>query len=36
MRFGSTLIVTLVKLALAVAVLVLCFLPTSKQAPAEA
>ncbi len=36
MRFGSSIIVTLVKLALAVAVLVLCFLPTSKQATAQA
>ncbi|PKO00403.1 MAG: hypothetical protein CVU42_04315 [Chloroflexi bacterium HGW-Chloroflexi-4] len=36
MRFGSTLIITLLKLALAAAVLVLCFIPTSKQAPAEA
>lgn len=36
MRFGSNLIITLVKLALAAAVIVLCYLPTSKQAPAEA
>lgn len=36
MRFGSNLIVTLVKLALIIAVLVLCFLPQSKQATAEA
>ena len=36
MRFGSTIIVTLVKLALAVAVLVLCFLPKSKQVIAQA
>lgn len=36
MRFGSNLIVTLVKLALVIAVLVLCFLPKSKQAAAEA
>ncbi|MRR32739.1 hypothetical protein EG834_20965 [bacterium] len=36
MRFGSNLIVTLVKLALAVAVLVLCFLPKSKQATVPA
>jgi hypothetical protein len=35
MGFGSTVIVTLVKLALAAAVLVLCFLPTSTQASAE-
>lgn len=36
MRFGSNLIVTLVKLALAIAILVICFLPKSNQAPAEA
>jgi len=36
MRFGSTIIVTLIKLALAVAVLVLCFLPKSKQVIAQA
>jgi len=36
MRFGSSIIITLVKLALAIAVLVLCFLPTSKQANAQA
>lgn len=36
MRFGTNLVVTLVKLALAAAILVLCFLPTSKQATAEA
>ncbi len=36
MRFGSNIIVTLVKLALAVAVLVLFFLPKSKQVIAQA
>jgi hypothetical protein len=36
MRFGSNLIVSLVKLALAAAVLVLCFLPKSKQAVLQA
>ncbi len=36
MRFGSNLIITLVKLALAIAILILCFLPKSKQAAAEA
>lgn len=36
MRFGSNLIVTLGKLALTVAVLVLCFLPKSKQATVPA
>jgi len=36
MRFGSSIIITLVKFALAVAVMVLCFLPTSKQALTQA
>lgn len=36
MRFGSNLILTLVKLALASAILVLCFLPKSKQAIIQA
>jgi hypothetical protein len=36
MRFGSSIIITLIKLVLAVAVMVLCFLPKSKQAIAQA
>lgn len=36
MRFGSSIIVTIVKFALAAAVLVLCFLPKSRQANAQA
>ncbi|MBA4384444.1 MAG: hypothetical protein C0410_06885 [Anaerolinea sp.] len=36
MRFDSSIIITLVKFVLAAAVLVLCFLPKSKQAPVEA
>lgn len=36
MRFGSSIIITLIKFALAAAVIVLCFLPKSKQAIAQA